>query len=100
MHGYRLLRPARAENWSNIMQAIEFETIAHDHIIHIPDTVPDGVRLRVRLSVEERRERKPTFWDEIQEWRAQASFEWPDLTPEEINGWRDKAPGRAFSWEE
>jgi len=35
------------------MQAIEFETIAHGHTIRIPDTVPDGVRLRVRLLMDE-----------------------------------------------
>lgn len=29
------------------MQAIEFETIAHGHTIRIPDSVPDGVQLRV-----------------------------------------------------
>jgi hypothetical protein len=34
------------------MQAIEFEAIAHGHIIRIPDTVPDGVRLQERLIVE------------------------------------------------
>ncbi len=31
------------------MQTIEFETIAQGHTIRIPDTVPDGVRLRVRV---------------------------------------------------
>lgn len=35
------------------MQTIEFETIAHGHTIRIPDTVPDGVRLRVRLLMDE-----------------------------------------------
>lgn len=35
------------------MQAIEFETIAHEHTIRIPDTVPDGVRLQVRLLLDE-----------------------------------------------
>ena len=35
------------------MQAIEFEAIAHQHTIHIPDTVPDGVMLRVLLLLDE-----------------------------------------------
>lgn len=35
------------------MPAIEFETIAHGHTIRIPDTVPDGVRLWVRLLLDE-----------------------------------------------
>ncbi|MFA5017566.1 MAG: hypothetical protein WC504_08465 [Methylobacter sp.] len=35
------------------MQAIEFETIAHGHTIRVPDTVPDGVRLQVRLLLDE-----------------------------------------------
>ena len=34
------------------MQALEFEAIAHEHTIRIPDTVPDGVKLRVQLSLE------------------------------------------------
>ncbi len=36
------------------MQTIEFETIAQGHIIRIPDTVPDGVRLRVRVLLDEK----------------------------------------------
>ena len=35
------------------MPTIEFETIAHEHTIRIPDTVPDGIRLRVRLLLDE-----------------------------------------------
>jgi len=35
------------------MQAIEFEAIAHQRTIHIPDTVPDGVMLRVLLLLDE-----------------------------------------------
>jgi hypothetical protein len=35
------------------MQTIEFEAIAHEHTIRIPDTVPDGVRLRVLLKLDE-----------------------------------------------
>ena len=35
------------------MQAIEFEAIAHQHTINIPDTVPDGVMLRVLLLLDE-----------------------------------------------
>ncbi|MGZ8217800.1 hypothetical protein [Methylomagnum sp.] len=31
------------------MQAIEFETTAHGHTICIPDTIPDGALLKVRL---------------------------------------------------
>ena len=40
------------------------------------------------------------FWQAIQEWRAQASFDWEDLTPEEIDSWRDRSPGREFSWDD
>jgi len=29
------------------MHAIEFETTSHQHIIRLPDSVPDGVPLRV-----------------------------------------------------
>lgn len=31
------------------MHAIEFETISHHHTINLPDSVPDGVPLRVLL---------------------------------------------------
>jgi hypothetical protein len=31
------------------MHAIEFETVAHQHTIRLPDSVPDGVSLRVLL---------------------------------------------------
>lgn len=31
------------------MHAIEFETTAHQHTIRLPDSVPDGVPLRVLL---------------------------------------------------
>ena len=34
------------------------------------------------------------FWQGIMEWRAQASFDWPELTPEEVDGWRDRRPPR------
>lgn len=35
------------------MHAIEFEAIAHGHTIHIPDTVPDGVMMRVLLLLDD-----------------------------------------------
>ena len=35
------------------MQAIEFEATAHNHIIRIPDNVPDGVLMRVLLLLED-----------------------------------------------
>lgn len=31
------------------MHAIEFETVSHGHTIRLPDSVPDGVSLRVLL---------------------------------------------------
>ncbi len=39
------------------------------------------------------------FWQAIQRWRARASFDWQELTPEEVDGWRDRSPGREPSWE-
>jgi len=44
------------------------------------------------------REQRTDFWQAIQAWRAQASFDWPELTPEEVDSWRDRSPGRAYSW--
>jgi hypothetical protein len=35
------------------MQAIEFETVAQNHQVLLPDQVPDGVRLRVLILMEE-----------------------------------------------
>ena len=37
------------------------------------------------------------IWQAIEDWRAWASFDWPELTPEEVDGWRDRAPGRQGS---
>ena len=44
------------------------------------------------------REQQTDFWQAIQAWRAQASFDWPELTPEEVDSWRDRSPGREYSW--
>ena len=38
------------------------------------------------------------FWQAIEEWRAQAGFDWPELTPDEVDGWRDRRPPRKYSW--
>ena len=35
------------------MRAIEFETVARHNMLRIPDNIPDGTRLRVRILVEE-----------------------------------------------
>lgn len=40
------------------MQAIEFEATAHNHLIRIPDTAPDGIPLRVLLLVDENETQK------------------------------------------
>ena len=45
-------------------------------------------------------EPKKDFWQAMQEWRAQASFDWPELTPEEVDSWRDRTPGRERSWDD
>ena len=34
----------------------------------------------------------------IEDWRARASFDWPELTSEEVDGWRDRGPGRELPW--
>ena len=46
----------------------------------------------------ESQDSKRDFWQAIEDWRAQASFDWPELTPEEVDGWRDRHRGREFSW--
>ena len=38
------------------------------------------------------------LWEVIADWRAQTEFNWPDLAPEEVDGWRDRSPGRSFDW--
>ena len=40
------------------------------------------------------------IWQAIEDWRARATFDWPALTPEEVDGWRDRRPGRESSWPE
>ncbi len=39
-------------------------------------------------------------WDAIADWRAQAAFDWPDLTPDEVDPWHDRAPGKTLEWPE
>ena len=43
-------------------------------------------------------EPRKDFWQAVEDWRAQAGFDWPELTPEEVDGWRDRRPPREFSW--
>ena len=40
------------------------------------------------------------FWQSLQDWRSRARFDWPELTPEDIDSWRDHSPGREFSWDD
>ena len=43
-------------------------------------------------------EPKKDFWQALEDWRAQAGFDWPELTPDEVDGWRDGRPPPEFSW--
>ena len=43
-------------------------------------------------------EPKKDFWQALEDWRARAGFDWPELTPDEVDGWRDRRPPREFSW--
>jgi len=36
------------------MQAIEFETTVHNHVIRIPDSIPEGAAIRVLLLVDDK----------------------------------------------
>ena len=38
------------------------------------------------------------FWQAITDWRAQESFDWPELTRDEVDGWRDRRPPREPAW--
>jgi prevent-host-death family protein len=38
------------------------------------------------------------FWQAVMDWRAQASFDWPELTSDEVDGWRDRRPPREPAW--
>lgn len=38
------------------------------------------------------------FWQAVETWRAQADLDLPELTPNEVDGWRDRRPSREFSW--
>ncbi len=44
-------------------------------------------------------EQKTDVWQAMQAWREKASFDWPELTPEEVDSWRDRSAGREFSWD-
>ena len=41
---------------------------------------------------------KKDFWQAVEDWRAQAGFDWPELTPDEVDRWRDRRPEPEFSW--
>lgn len=45
-------------------------------------------------------EQQRDFWQAMEAWRAQESFDWPELTPEEVDSWRDRSPGREYSWDD
>ena len=55
----------------------------------------EGVKVMPKISVP-----KDTkdFWQAVEDWRAQAGFDWPELTPDEVDGWRDRRPVPEFSW--
>ena len=38
------------------------------------------------------------FWEHIVEMRAEPDFEPATLSADEVAGWRDHSPGRAFQW--
>ena len=38
------------------------------------------------------------FWQGTKEWRVEAGFDWPELTPDEVDGWRDRRPPREPEW--
>ena len=76
------------------MQAIEFEATAHNHIIRIPDNVPDGVLMRVLLLVNE--SVKITESTENQ-WKNLLSS-MPDVGTDE-DFVRTKEYGRELSWD-
>ncbi len=41
-----------------------------------------------------------SFWDLVVEMRSDPEFEPINWTPEEIDSWRDRSPGRNFEWPE
>jgi len=38
------------------------------------------------------------FWEQIVAMRSDPDFEPVDLTPDEVDSWRDRNPGREFRW--
>lgn len=42
----------------------------------------------------------PDFWSLVMEMRAAPAFQPVEWTPEEIEAWRDRGPGRGFTWTE
>jgi prevent-host-death family protein len=41
-----------------------------------------------------------SLWDTVRDWRDSNAFDWPPLTDEEVDGWRERTPPRAFSWDD
>ena len=41
-----------------------------------------------------------SLWDTVLDWRTANNFDWPGLTDEEIDSWRDKSLPRKFVWDD
>jgi hypothetical protein len=76
------------------MQAIEFEAVAHNRFIRIPDNVPEGISMRVLLLVDELE--KITFATENQWKNLLASM--PDVGIDKDFA-RSKDYGRELLWD-
>jgi len=40
-----------------------------------------------------------SLWNTVLDWRKANAFDWPGLTDEEVDGWRDRTPPKEFSWD-
>ncbi len=41
-----------------------------------------------------------SLWDTVLDWRNANNLDWPGLTDEEIDSWRDKSLPREFAWDD
>ncbi len=91
----RLLVPELHDANRHLMQ-----THSHDEevVIQLTTMHQETIKLAATRRLGVRTERD--CWQAFEEWPCKATFDWPNLSDEEVDGWRDRSPGRDSTWPE
>ena len=95
MEKIRLLIPELHDANRHLMQ-----THSHDAEIAIQLTTMHQETIKLAAASRRGVHAERDCLQAIEEWRSKATFDWPDLSDEEVDGWRDRSPGRDFTWPE